>query len=170
MTLINCNQIIRCDYWSGRQAITVRVVNVIEARALPDNSLCPRGHPNSFRGQILGQVEVVALNETTAAVIDAALRRPDAGEVGCAVGEFRRFRRQVGRTIGKAGNPGRGIVQPLPSQRHRRCDKEGTECGVHMSPAILTHLPIGIVRHAGVTSPAVADQPILYWPEAVSVF
>ena len=48
---------------SGRQAITVRVVDVVAAHALPGNSLRPRGHLNSLGGQILGEVEVVALNK-----------------------------------------------------------------------------------------------------------
>jgi hypothetical protein len=44
-------------------------------------------------------------------------RKGHVSEVDAAesLDEPRRFGRKVGRTFGKAGNPGCGIVQPLPS-------------------------------------------------------
>ena len=71
----------------------------------------------------------------------------DAAE---SLDESRRFGRQIGRTFGKAGNPGCGIVQPLPIQasppRQRR---------PRMLCSCVSSDP---------NSSAVPDHPILYWP------
>ena len=78
---------------SRGQAVAVRIVDVVTRGPLPGDSLGPRGHLHGIGGKILGEIEVVALNETPIAVIDTALGCPDAGEVEPTIGELGRWSR-----------------------------------------------------------------------------
>jgi hypothetical protein len=74
------------DAWrSWRQAIAVRIVDVIAAGTLRLNRCRPCRHSNVFRLQVLGEIEEQTLGEARIAAADATFSGPDARQIGLAV-------------------------------------------------------------------------------------
>ena len=98
---------------AGRQAIAVRIIDVIARGTLRRYRRCPGRHLHVARFQVPGQIEIQASDVAGIAVVNGAFGRPDAREIRRAVRKPGSRRRQIRLAVGQARNSGSLVVQPL---------------------------------------------------------